>query len=321
VPLRPLRLGEIIEGTFRTFRRYPAAVFSLGVSLAFLQSLSYISLFWILDRSHFLDHWNALNPATPNEWPTTWSGYSDLSPVWFLWWFVFATFITWLTYTIGSLAFAHIGGEAVLGAPVSAGDAWRLTRRQFGRSSGVWLVILVALMGLWVVGYAFMLFVIAVMHAIGVLVAFVTLFVLIAVELFVWVRLCLAPIALALEDRGPKTAITRGVTLSRGSGWRVLGYSIVAFLIAGALSVVVALPFNLIGSIASATSVTTTANSISIASLSPFGLFMQLLGNLVATAVWLPFLFIFATMFYTDLRMRNENLGSVLNAAASQRKA
>jgi hypothetical protein len=320
IPLRPLRLGEVIEGTFRTFRRYPATVFTLGVSLALLQSVIYISLFLLINRSHFIDHWNTLDPADLSSWPRTWSGYSDISPSWFIGWLIFATVLMLLTYVIGSLAYSHVGGEAILGTHLSAGDAWRLTRRQLGRGITLWLLVLLISLGIFVAGFAIIVLLVAIMPVVGILIALVVYGVMLATLLFVGVRLYLAPVVLALEDLGPRASITRSFRLARGSSWRILGYLLVSALIAVALSVVVSLPFNLIGGLAGTSSVPTTSGNLTLTDISTVSIFTQLLGNLVAAAVTLPFTYLFVTMLYTDIRMRNENLASVLSATARRRE-
>jgi hypothetical protein len=319
IPLRPLRLGEVIEGTFRTFRRYPATVFTLGVSLALLQSVIYISLFWLIDRSNFISHWNKLDPADLASWPRTWSGYSDISPSWFLGWLIFAAVLMLLTYVIGSLAYSHVGGEAILGAHLSAGDAWRLTRRQLGRGIALWLLVLLIGLGVFGAGFALIVLLVSILPVIGVLIAIVVYMVMLAFLLFVGVRLYLAPVVLALEDLGPRASIVRSFTLARGSSWRILGYLLMSALIAVALSVVVSLPFNLIGSLAGTSNVSTTSGSLTLTDISTVSIFTQLLGNLVAAAVTLPFTYLFVTMLYTDIRMRKENLASVLSTTARQR--
>jgi hypothetical protein len=319
IPLRPLRLGEVIEGTFRTFRRYPATVFTLGVSLALLQSVMYISLFWLINRSNFIEHWNTLDPADPASWPRTWSAYSDISPSWFVGWLIFATVLMLLTYVIGSLAYSHVGGEAILGSHLSAGDAWRLTRRQLGRGIALWLLVLLISVGIFTVGLGSIIIIVSILPVVGILIALVIYLVMLAALLFVGVRLYLAPVVLALEDVGPRSAISRSFALAKGSSWRILGYLLVSALIAFALSVVVSLPFNLIGGLAGASNASTTSGSLTFTDISTVSIFTQLLGNLVAAAVTLPFTYLFVTMLYTDIRMRNENLVSVLSATARQR--
>jgi hypothetical protein len=320
IPLRPLRLGEVIEGTFRTFRRYPGTVFTLGIILALLQSVIYISLFWLINRSKFIDHWNTLDPADLTTWPRHWSGYFDISPAWFIGWLVFAIVLTLLTYVVGSLAYSHVGGEAVLGTRISAADAWRLTRRQLGRGLALWLLVMLISVAIVVAGFAAIILIVAILPTVGILIAVVIYFVMLAALLFVGVRLYLSPVVLALEDLGPRAAIRRSFALARGSSWRILGYLLISALIAFALSIVVSLPFNLIGGLAGASSVPATSGSLTLTDISTVSLFTQLLGNLVATAVTLPFTYLFVTMLYTDIRMRNENLASVLSATAKQRE-
>jgi hypothetical protein len=319
IPLRPLRLGEVIEGTFRTFRRYPATVFTLGVSLALLQSVMYISLFWLINRSNFIAHWNTLDPADLGSWPRTWSGYSDISLSWFVGWFIFAAVLMLLTYVIGSLAYSHVGGEAILGSHLSAGDAWRLTRRQLGRGIALWLLVLLISVGIVAAGLAVIVLIVSILPVVGILIALVIYLMMLAALLFVGVRLYLAPVVLALEDLGPRASIVRSFSLARGSSWRILGYLLVSALIAVALSVVVSLPFNLIGGLAGTSNVSTATGSLTLTDISTASIFAQLLGNLVAAAVTLPFTYLFVTMLYTDIRMRKENLATVLSATARQR--
>lgn len=91
-----------------------------------------------------------------------------------------------------------------------------------------------------------------------------------------------------------KLALRRSFELVRGSWWRVLGITVVLFLVVLGLRIVVNIPFVIL------------FEGLSIDQVSVVG---QMLANFVATIssiIALPVLFIFSTLFYYDLRVRKE---------------
>ena len=130
----------------------------------------------------------------------------------------------------------------------------------------------------------------------------------------------MAPIVLALEDLGAIRSIKRSLTLVKGSFWRVFGYVFVAGLVTAIIQFAVTVPFNIIGAVGNASTVNTGSIGTSgFAGLSTFGLFAQMIGSIVSLAVSIPFITLFTTYLYTELRIRNENLAPVLERSAAQR--
>lgn len=317
IPLRPLGLGEVIEGTFKTFRRYPGPIFTFGFILAVVQALLFAPLIPLLNKSNLLQGLQDWLNKHPNELPSHWKDISATPLSWFGWWALAVVVGSCATYLIGTLAYSHVAGEAAIGTSVTASEVWKLTRRQLWRGIGI-ILLLILLFGslglLFSLGAAFatILPTVGGVLAVGVIVAMYVVFIVMAL------RFTLAPAVLALEDVGPLTALRRSYRLVRGSSWRVFGYFIVAYLIAGAMSFAVSVPFSILSSLDSGVSIGGTATD-QLLHLSTFSMFMQLLGQVVGTAVTLPFIYVFLAYMYTDLRMRRENLAAVLAAAAEKR--
>jgi hypothetical protein len=316
IPLRPLGLGQIIEGTFKTFRRYPGPIFTFGVTLALIQSLILATFFPLLNRSHLLDNLQKIIDDKPSTLPTNWSAYSSVPLSWFAGWYLLLIVGSAITFLVGALAYSHVAGEATIGNTITSGELWKLTRRQLLRGIGMFILLFCIYTGVSLVFMVVILFA-SILPTVGVFLAVLAVIALIVVLIGLNIRLYLAPAALALEDVGPLTAIRRSSRLVRGSWWRVFGYLIVAGLISSAISFAITIPFNFFAGLASTTQLDAGTSNI-FASFNTTSIFIQLLGNLVATAVTLPFLYIFAALLYTDLRMRKENLATVLMTAAEK---
>jgi hypothetical protein len=317
IPLRPLGLGEIIEGSFRTFRRYPGTIFTFGLVLALFQLATSAPLLIVFNKSNVLEKLQKLVDAKVKTFPTHWTDYSDVPLSWFGWSVLALVVGSAAIYLVGSLAYSHVAGEAAIGTSVTAGEVWRLTRRQLWRGIGM-IVLLILILGLVGLAFALVAGMASLLPPVGGALALLTFLASYVVIAIMSIRFILSPAVLALEDVGPLVALRRSFRLVRGSSWRVLGYLIVAYLITAVISFAVSIPFNLIGSLGNGFSVGGSTTD-SLLQVSTFSMFMQLLGQVVAAAVTLPYLYIFLAYLYTDLRMRRENLASVLAVAAEKR--
>jgi hypothetical protein len=203
-------------------------------------------------------------------------------------------------------------GEAVLGHPVSPGAVWGRVRPRFWALIGVALLVgLLPVLAVAVIIAAAVTFMVVV-GAVGALIG-VPLIVA-GVVGFVWLRTAwsLASPALVLENLGPVRSLGRSRGLVRGAWWRLFGLRLLAGVIAGTVTGVIALPFALIGAFISGSGAFQDPGRTPIA----FIVFYAL-GTALAAAITLPFGSGVQGLLYVDRRIRAEALDVRLAEAAA----
>ncbi len=116
--------------------------------------------------------------------------------------------------------------------------------------------------------------------------------------------------ALVLERIGVIASLRRSRRLVTGSWWRVFGILLLATIIAFVLSGIIAIPFQVIGTIVGGGFEDVDA---------PFSmgaLVITSIGSVIATTITLPFAAAISVLLYIDQRMRREGLDLELARAA-----
>jgi hypothetical protein len=293
VPLRPLTLGDIFDGSLKTMRRNPEA--TIGMAVIVLAVFLVPSLLLAIA----LRQLDSLNT-------TDWVAISVVLPA--------------LASSIATLALSgfviYVVSEAALGDRVSIGQTWREVRGRLPALIGVTL-----LTGLIFVGV-----VIAMMLLVVLLVALVgdagavlgVLLALAALPLFLWLtaRVALGAGAVVLERVGPARGIGRSWRLtSGGQAWRVLGILLLAGIVAGIFSFAVSLPLGF------ATSALVELVTDDLGTQLTATVILEHLLQLVVNAVATPFTAGVTALVYLDQRMRREGLDVTLIRAAQGRAA
>lgn len=208
VPLRPLALGEILDGAFATLRRNPRATFGLAAVVAVVQQLITLGLAVVGGGLPSLSGLRGGTLGTRNSEsfnaafvPTSVVGYA-----------VSAVLSLLLTGVI-----TVIVSDAVLGRQVDVRTAWSRVRAR------VWPLIGVSL----VAGLA----------------PYLGLALCILPGVFLWGALALAVPACVLERLGVRAALRRSWHLAVPSFWRVWGIRAVTALLALVIGSIVELPF------------------------------------------------------------------------------
>jgi hypothetical protein len=206
VPLRPLGLGEILDGAFTLIRRYPRVTLGLSALVATLSAG--ITLVVNLGFSNFPD----VNPDDANIGTALQNnGGFQTTGVTLLATAVLGFVLTGLLTTVV--------GEAVLGRPITMAEAWTRVRPKFFGLVGVSLLAAVL--------------------------PFVGLIALIVGGVYLWGALALAVPAYVLEGLGPVQALRRSRRLVKGSWWRVFGIRLLAYVIVGLISSIITIPFTI----------------------------------------------------------------------------
>jgi hypothetical protein len=292
IPLRPLGVGEILDGAFTTIRRYPAA--TLGLSAAVMLVVEVIRVVVSYDLLH-----GVATDATTNASTSTVELVVGLASL--------------VATTLLSGILAAIVGQAVLGRPMGAGDAWRATRAVFWRLLGA--TLLISLIGAAIVfvgavpGIALL---IAGVEGGGVAVLIIGILVAGVFALYVTLSLTFTTPALMLEKQGILTSMSRSRALVKGSWWRVFGVILLAGLIGLVVSGIIAVPFSALGGGLNVLSANSANSHLTFSAL-----LLTSIGALIAATLVRPFESGVIALLYLDRRMRAEALDLTLQRAAA----
>ncbi|MBX6385030.1 MAG: glycerophosphoryl diester phosphodiesterase membrane domain-containing protein [Microbispora sp.] len=315
IPLRPLVLGDILDGTIKLVRSNPKATLGLSAIVAAItsipiavgQAISFRSMSALMADPYAAD---AVDVPLAGDALQLLSGLVGLV-------------MTFVGTTILTGVLTRVLGRAVFGGRITVAEAWRLARPRvpalFGLVLLQALILLLPLLALIAVVVSLVaadvLGGVSDVAAGGMVVACV-LFVLAYIPylLFFYVRLSLAAPAIVLEGRGVTDAMSRSWRLVKGDSWRVLGILLLTSLLMGVIGNVLAIPFTFGGSLIG------VASGGSIA-----GVFLAAVilaaGRIVTDMLTYPFQAGVTGLLYADRRMRAEAFDLVLQTAATQNQA
>ena len=317
IPLRPIGLGEIIDGSITTIRRFPKA--TLGFTAGVMAISTAISTAVALGELPSLQRLS--ERAGTGQNPTS----ADIAPAvgWLVTYGVVSLLLGLAVSVILTGTLTAVVGRAVLGQRTTVSQAWEQARGRIGALIGLTLLILAIFAGLWIVAIGLPIAALVTIGTAGVVLAVVAFIAVIPLTVFFWVKLSLAPAAVVLERVSPAAAIGRSWRLTRGSFWRVFGIWIVAYLVIIVASLAIEVPFRLIADLLTGTggfSFTAPPASVSGARLVT-SILIGAVGGLVAATVTRPMIAGVAALLYIDLRMRREGLDIALQTAAGRELA
>ena len=133
---------------------------------------------------------------------------------------------------------------------------------------------------------------------------------------WLWIQLCLAPPALMLEKQGIVAAMKRSAKLVRGSWWRALGVQLLAIVLVYFATSIIQLPFTLLG----AAVYRRQLLDLLLGPTTPVGpiLLFTGIGAVIASTITLPVSAGVTSLLYMDQRIRRESLDIELIRAAEQ---
>ncbi|MFG2616854.1 hypothetical protein ACGFXC_04465 [Streptomyces sp. NPDC048507] len=252
IPLRPLTLGDVLGGAFRTLRGHWRAV--LGVVLA-VQAFVLpvmalvVGIAFAAVRQHVdpvFDPPYGEDPAAEHVVPLLVAAGTA---------FVLLLVIGMLGTAVVCALCPAVLKEAVTGRPTRFRPMWRASLRRTPAVAGAVFLGALAAAAPMIVVMAVWVPLMAVTDsrdgAFG-LFALLLVLLLLALPLSVWLhlRFGLAAAVVVLEDAGPLTALRRSAALVRGDWWRICGITLVGALIGGTVAWVIQLPFQLVGTFA-----------------------------------------------------------------------
>ncbi|MGW0902819.1 glycerophosphoryl diester phosphodiesterase membrane domain-containing protein [Streptomyces sp. NPDC002853] len=308
IPLRPLGVGEILDGAVSTMRTYWRTV--LGISLAvavFTEIIVILLQGLVLDDSASTE---ALDDpsATVGELTRALGDTLLSSGVVLL--------ITLLGTIVATALLTMVTSRAVLGKSVSTAEAWQDAKPQLPRLIG--LTLLLPLIGMAVVAAGSLpgvLIATAGASDAGISLAVLGGFAALVVAIWLLVRFSLASPALMLEKQGVKKSMTRSAKLVRGSWWRVFGIQLLAAIIANVVASIIVIPFTLIAGALSGDGVTGFLDS-GTGDLGWTFLIVSGVGSVIGSMLTFPITAGVTVLLYVDQRIRREALDLELARAA-----
>ncbi|WP_426562287.1 glycerophosphoryl diester phosphodiesterase membrane domain-containing protein [Angustibacter sp. McL0619] len=309
VPLRPLGLGDVLDGAVRTMRHNPRVMFGLsalvmGIAVVLSTALLLLGLPQALD---------ALDPANGSFGADQAADLVGAGVV--------AVIIPAL---VQGLALSVLNGilisavsDAVIGLrPSTAEVIRRVGWRGVGRLVALTLLSsLLLLLALVVIALPVAGLYLLALPA-GVLATVVGVPLAICTLVYLYIRLAFAAPAMLLERLGVWAALRRSWRLGTGSWWRVLGVLLLTGLIGWVASSLLQLPFGIIGElVGAAIGVGDDTSTITISLLVSSA--VSNLGTVVSAAVVSPFGAAVVCLLYIDLRIRREGLDVALARAAA----
>ncbi len=306
IPLRPLGVGEILDGAVSTMRTYWRTVLGISLTVAIFTEVIVVLLQGlVLDDTGS----EALNDpdATLSELGDALAETTINSGVIFL--------ISLIGTVLATALLTTVTSRAVLGKPVTTGEAWRDARPQVLKLFGLILLLLLIVAGLVTAGMTPGLLVTATaggeagvaLTALGFVAGGV-------VAVWLMVRFSLASPALMLEKQGIKKAMGRSVKLVRGSWWRVFGIQLLATVIANVVASIIVIPFAFLAATLGGDGVGGFLDGTG--DLGWTFLVVSGIGSVIGSMITFPITAGVTVLLYIDQRIRREALDLELARAA-----
>ncbi|MEU1158117.1 glycerophosphoryl diester phosphodiesterase membrane domain-containing protein, partial [Streptomyces sp. NPDC005918] len=307
IPLRPLGVGEILDGAVSTMRAHWRTVLGISLTVAVVTEIIVVLLQGlVLNEAIDTDTLNDRS-ATPGELTRAMGDNLLSSGV------VLA--VTLLGTIVATALLTMVTSRAVLGKSVTAAEAWRDARPQLAKLFGLTLLIPLIGAAIVIVGILPGLLIAlagpsdagAALAVLGGLAAGVA-------ALWVVVRLSLSSPALMLEKQSIKKSLTRSAKLVRGSWWRVFGIQLLAAIIANVIASIIVIPFTFIAGAVSGEGVTGFLDNTG--ELGWTFLIISGVGSIIGSMLTFPITAGVTVLLYVDQRIRREGLDLELARAA-----
>jgi hypothetical protein len=309
VPLRPLGVGEILDGAFTAMKWNPRAVLIPSAAVATLNGVLTALVAFVWERRVLSGMTVSAQGTISRAQAGQFAGTS------------FAIYGVSLTFgfiatTILTALLTVVIGQGVLGRKETFGSAWRTTRSRIWAALGAVLLTGPALIVGWMAaialsaGVGVLLGAGAHLVAVGVLVGSAAGITATVFAVMIWIRWSLVIPVVLLERARPVVSLRRSWRLVRRGTWRVFGILLLTELIVGLARMVIQVPFVIASGGIGGFVTRPSSPSVTSASLSAIG---GIIGGTVTT----PLLAGVIVLLYADLRMRREGMDIDMQAASA----
>ncbi|MFD9727644.1 hypothetical protein [Streptomyces sp. NPDC059072] len=298
IPLRPLGLGEILDGAVATMRAHWRSVLPITLVVAtVVQVVSMlIQKYMLEDLVLSVDRGN----ISPEQLLDTMGSAFAASAA--------AQFLQFLGTIVVTAMLTMIFSKAVLGQHSSVSQAWRDARPQLLRLAGLTLLL--------AVGLILLATVIILPLALTGNPGLIALGAFACVGLLAWlgIKFILASPALMLERGAVFKSFARSSKLVTGSWWRIFGITLLTWLITFIFAAIIILPLQMIGYSVFGDGLSAMQDPAAQIAWGP--LVFTALGAIIAQAVVMPIQSGVTVLLYVDQRIRREGLDLELARAA-----
>uniref|UniRef100_A0AAU2JN35 Glycerophosphoryl diester phosphodiesterase membrane domain-containing protein n=1 Tax=Streptomyces sp. NBC_00049 TaxID=2903617 RepID=A0AAU2JN35_9ACTN len=297
IPLRPLGLGEILDGAVATMRAHWRSVLPITLVVATVVQVISVFVQKYLLEDVFLNI--GADPAGEMRIEDVGTTVSVAAATQFLQ--ILGTLVVTAMLTM-------IFSRAVLGQTSSVSTAWREARPQLLRLFG-----LTALLGLGAVLLGVVLVLPGALSDNGSLVA---LGIVAWIGLVVWlgIKFSLASPALMLEKSTVVKAFARSSKLVKGSWWRIFGITVLTSIITGIVAAMIVFPLQLAGILNSGGGLQSIEDGSAQTAWAT--LILTAVGVIIAQTIVMPIQSGVTVLLYVDQRIRREGLDLELARAA-----
>ncbi|MGW4206110.1 DUF7544 domain-containing protein, partial [Streptomyces sp. NPDC004726] len=304
IPLRPLSVGEILDGAVSTMRAHWRTVLGITITVSVISEIGTIlALRYLLPEPVEIDPDADTAEAMRQLGDSLQSSLLSLGPV---------MIITLVGTLFTTALLTMVISRSVLGQPVTLSEAWQQARPRLLQLLG--LTVLLPLIGAGIVSVAVLP---GLLLGGGGGAALVALAGIVSLAVVIWLmtRFALASPALMLERQGVIAAVRRSAKLVQGAWWRTFGVLALTVLLTFVVAMVVSIPFSLI---ALAVDGGELANAFG-GDQPEFGwsyLIISGIGAVIASSITYPISAGVTVLLYIDQRIRREALDLELGRAA-----
>ncbi|GGR79589.1 membrane protein [Streptomyces aureoverticillatus] len=308
IPLRPLAVGEILDGAVSTMRTHWRTVLGISLTVAVVTEVLVILLQGLIlndaaDTEALDDPSASVGEVTRALWDTLLSSGAVLV-------------ITLLGTIVATALLTMVTSRAVLGKPVTTAEAWQDSKPRLGKLIGLTLLLPLIAVGVVAAGtLPGILIAVAGATDAGAALAVVGGIAAGVVAIWLMVRLSLSSPALMLEKQGVKKSMSRSVKLVRRSWWRVFGIQLLAAVIANVVASIIVIPFTIIAGALSGDSISNLLDA-SAGEVGWTFLIVSGVGQVIGSMLTFPITAGVTVLLYIDQRIRREALDLELARAA-----
>ncbi|GAA4579131.1 hypothetical protein GCM10023194_03900 [Planotetraspora phitsanulokensis] len=313
IPLRPLGLGDILDGAIKLIRSNPRATLGLSAIIAAIAIVPRT-----IGQAVYFQSFNGLmsDPDSLDTQSMMTGLFAQLAGA------VLSLVISYVATTILTGILMRVLGRAVFGGRITVGEAWRLARSRIPALLGLVLLQTLIIVGPLLVVIGVFVIVgqsggfdgLADGSGVG---AFIGLILLLFIAWMVYAvffttKFALSAPAVVLEQRGVTDGLRRSWGLVKGDSWRVLGILALTGLLAGIAGAVLSVPFTIASSILGVVSLGSGGGAAIGAAV------ISSIGGVLSAMIVYPFQAGVSGLLYADRRMRAEAFDLVLQTAAGR---
>ncbi|MEU6921785.1 MULTISPECIES: glycerophosphoryl diester phosphodiesterase membrane domain-containing protein [unclassified Streptomyces] len=304
IPLRPLGVGEILDGAVSTMRAHWRTVLGITLTVSVITQIAIILVErFLLPKPAQIDPnatgTEALRQAADSAQSTVFNSVPSMLIT------MIATLVTTSVLTV-------VISRSVLGRPVTLSDAWAEARPRLPQLLGLTLLLALISAAIMAVGLLPGMLVGSAAGAGLVVIGFVAAF---AVVIWLMVRFCLASPALMLERQSITASMRRSAKLVRGAWWRTFGILALTAVLTFVVALVITIPFTFIAMIVDGGGIGSALTNGTTDFGWPF-LIISGIGEVVITTITYPLSAGVMALLYIDQRIRREALDLELARAA-----